>query len=157
MWKEPEGLQNVVLEKAWDDDGDRVYLFGDRAFFLEEGVIGAYCRANGIPLTEDESIFNAYMAKQRMAVEWGFGKVMQLFQFTNLKLNMKYGLSPLASYYFASVLLTNCHTCYFGSQTAMSFQCVPPSIRHYFGLSAEEEERIDLYLEAILPIDAAEE
>ena len=45
--------------KAWGGDGDRVYLFGDRAFFLEDGVIGAYSARNGIPLTKDESIFNA--------------------------------------------------------------------------------------------------
>jgi len=83
------------------------------------------------------------MAKQRMAVEWGFGKVVQLFQFTNLKLNMKYGLSPLATYYFTSVLLANCHTCYFNSKTAMSFQCSPPEIRKYFGLSEEEEEELN--------------
>jgi len=144
MWK--DGMQEIVLEKAWDGDGDRVYLFGDRAFFLEEGVIGAYRRERGIPLTEDESVFNTYMAKQRMAVEWGFGKVMQLFQFTNLKLNMKYGLSPLACYYFVSVILTNCHTCYFDSKAAMSFGCSPPAIRQYFGLSAEEEEDMNLYL-----------
>ena len=99
--------------KAWGGDGDRVYLFGDRAFFLDDGVIRTYRSLNGIALTEDESLFNVYMAKQRIVVEWGFGKVMQTFQFTNLKLMMKYGLSPIASYYFVSVLLTNCHTSYF--------------------------------------------
>jgi hypothetical protein len=39
------------------------------------------------PLFADEHRFNAYMAKQRMAVEWGFGKIMQLFQFCNLKVS----------------------------------------------------------------------
>ena len=85
-----------------------------------------------------------------MAVEWGFGKVMQLFQFTNLKLMLKYGLSPIASYYFVSVLLTNCHTCYFGSKAAILFQCSPPNVREYFGLTEEEREELDLYLERIL-------
>jgi hypothetical protein len=46
-------------------------------FFLEEGVIGAYRSRNGIALIEDESVFNVYMAKQRMAVDWGFGEMMQ--------------------------------------------------------------------------------
>ena len=76
-------------------------------------MIGAYCSLNWIALTEDESVFKAYMAKQIMAVEWGFGKVMQLFQFTNPEIMVKYGLSPIAPCYFVSVLLTNCHTCYF--------------------------------------------
>ena len=55
----------------------RVCLFGDEASFLEDGVIGAYRAPNGISLTEDESVFNAYLAKQRIAVEWGFGKVVR--------------------------------------------------------------------------------
>ena len=149
MWK--DGLQELVLEKAWDDDGDRVYLFGDRAFYLEEGVIGAFQGRNGVALTEDESVFNAYMAKQRMAVEWGFGKVMQLFQFSNVKLMMKFGLSPIAPYYIVSVLLTNCHTCYFNSKTSMSFDCAPPDIRDYFGLTQDGKEELDLYLQLVLP------
>jgi hypothetical protein len=154
MWK--DGLQEVILEKAWDDDGDRVYLFGDRAFYLEEGVIGAFRSRNGVALTEDEAVFNAYMAKQRMAVEWGFGKVMQLFQFTNLKLMMKFGLSPIAPYYIVSVLLTNCHTCYFNSKTSMSFKCAPPDIRDYFGLTEEGKEELNLYLELVLPDEPIE-
>lgn len=117
-------------------------------------MIGAHHSQNGIALTEDESVLNAYMAKQRMAVEWGFGEVMQLFQFTNLKL-MKYGLSPIAPYYFVSVLLTNCHACYFNSKAAVSFECTPPDVRQYFGLT-EERKELDLYLELVLPQSASE-
>ena len=113
MWN--ERLQKIVLEK----DGMRMATVSGDRIFPKDCMIGAHHSQNGIALTEDESVFNAYMAKQRMAMEWGFGKVMQLFQFTNLKL-MKYGLSPIAPYYFVSVLLTNCHTCYFNSKAAVS-------------------------------------
>ena len=67
MWK--EGMHEVVVENAKDSDGDRVYLYGDKAFYLEDGIIGAYRQEQGIELTQEESIFNPYMAKQRMAVE----------------------------------------------------------------------------------------
>jgi hypothetical protein len=146
MWK--EGMQDVVVENAYDEEGDRVYLYGDAAFYLEDGVIGAYRRRRGIPLSEEESVFNAYMAKQRMAVEWGFGKITQYFQFCNLKVNLKYGLSPIAPYYFSSALLANCHTCYNGSKTSLSFECAPPNIREYFQFvtTAMEEEEINVYL-----------
>ena len=77
MWREE--LQKTVVRKAWDEYGDCVYLFGDGAFFLGDGAIGAYRSLNWVALTEDEFVFNAYMAKQRMAVEWGFSTVMQLF------------------------------------------------------------------------------
>ncbi|KAG0137529.1 hypothetical protein HOY82DRAFT_460430, partial [Tuber indicum] len=68
----------------------------------------------------------------RMSVEWGFGKMMQYFEFNNLQKNMKVELSPAGAYYFSSTLLTNCHTCYYGSKTGFSFECSPPSIREYF-------------------------
>ena len=69
---------------------------------------------------------------------------------------MKYGLSPIASYYFVSVLLTNCHTCYFNSKAAISFQCAPPNVWQYFGLTDEEREELDLYLELVLQQPASE-
>ena len=144
MWK--EGMQEMVVENAKDSDGDRVYLYGNKAFYLEDGIIGAYRQEHGIELTQEESIFNAYMAKQRMAVEWGFGKVMQLFQFTNLKSNMKYGLPPISCYYLVSVLLTNCHTCYYGSKTSTTFLCNPPPIVSLFQLSELDKRDFDLYL-----------
>ncbi|RPB01267.1 hypothetical protein L873DRAFT_1842443 [Choiromyces venosus 120613-1] len=83
MWK--DDMQEMVIENERDSKRDRVYLYGDKAFYLEEGVIGGYRQHNGIELTSEESIFNDYMEKPRTAIEWGFGKVMQLFQFTNLK------------------------------------------------------------------------
>ncbi|RPA94303.1 hypothetical protein L873DRAFT_1701911, partial [Choiromyces venosus 120613-1] len=52
----------------------------------------------------------------RMSVEWEFGKVMQYFTFLGFKYALKTGLSPIATWYFAGVLLTNFHTCCY-SQT----------------------------------------
>ena len=144
MWKEE--MQDMVVDNAKDSEGDRVYLYKDKAFYLEDEIIGAYRQENRIEFTEGESVFNTYMAKQRMAVEWGFGKMMQLFQFTNLKSNMKYGLSPISCYYLVSVLLTNCHTCYYGSKTSTMFFCDPPSIISLFQLSEIDKQEFDLYL-----------
>ncbi|RPA97587.1 hypothetical protein L873DRAFT_1918868 [Choiromyces venosus 120613-1] len=147
MWK--DGMQEMVIENMRDSKRDRMYLYGDRAFYLEDGVIGAYRQHNGIELTLEESIFNAYMAKQRMAIEWGFGKVIQLFQLTNLKQNMKYGLSPISCYYLVSILLTNCHTCYYGSKTGTTFFCTAPSPILYFALSENEKSELNLYLNKV--------
>lgn len=54
MWK--GGLQETILRNAWDEDGDRVYLFGGRPFLPENGVTGAYRSQNSIALTEDGSV-----------------------------------------------------------------------------------------------------
>lgn len=149
MFKE-SGLQEKIINSAFDSTGDQLYVYGDKAFYLEEGVIGAYRARRNIGLSAAESIFNSYMAKQRMAVEWGFGKVTQYFEFTNLRKNLKIGLSPAAAYYFTSVLLMNCHTCYFGSKTGKSFDCSAPDILSYFHCSDIEREALNMYINDIL-------
>jgi hypothetical protein len=147
MWT--DGLEKLLLKNARNPEGERVYVFGDKGFFMEEGIIGSYRRNAGIPLTIEELRFNSYMAKQRIAVEWGFAKIMQLFQFCNLRINLKYGLSPICPYYFTSALLTNCYTCYFGSQTTQAFDCPPPSIREYFGCVGEKVQELDDFLQEL--------
>ncbi|RPA95652.1 hypothetical protein L873DRAFT_1697127 [Choiromyces venosus 120613-1] len=73
-----------------------------------------------------------------MLVEWEFRKVIQFFAFLGFKYGLKTGLSPIATWYFTGVFLTNCHTCYYGSNNATAFGCTPPCIEEY--LSREERE-----------------
>jgi hypothetical protein len=146
-----DDMDEILRQKAFDLDGERVYVFGDKGFFLEECVIGAFRAAAGSELSEEEEIFNAYMAKERMAVEWGFEKVASLFSFNRLPVSFKYGLSPIATYYITSVLLTNCHTCYNGSKASVAFKCNPPTVRCYLGFegSPKEERELDMYLDSL--------
>jgi len=97
-------------------NGDQVYLYGDKAFYLEPGVIGAFRAGRNTPLKVEESVFNAYTAKRRISVEWRFGKITQYF---HLKLFMKLSLSPISSYFFVPVLFNKlsylllfCKNCY---------------------------------------------
>ena len=143
MLKE-SGLQQKIIDHARDTDGDRVYVYMDKAFYLEEGVIGAYRMRRGQELSAEEGTFNSFIAKQRMCVEWGFGKITQYFEFNNLRKNFKIGLSPAGSYYFTSALLTNCHTCYNGTKTSSSFECHPPSIYNYFHISSERQAELSI-------------
>jgi len=145
MFKE-SGLQEKITGFAKDEEGEQLYVYGDKAFYLEQGVIGAYRAQRHVGLTTEELVFNTYMAKQRMSVEWGFGKITQYFEFNNLRKNMKIGLSPAGAYYFVSTLLTNCHTCYYGSKTGFAFECSPPSIREYFHITEDEDEVLNMYI-----------
>ena len=38
----------------------------------------------------------------------------------------------------------------------MSFQCAPPNVRQYFGLTSKEREELDLYLELVFSQPASE-
>ena len=65
-------------------------------------------------------------------VEWEFGKVVREFAFLDFKKNQKIFLQPVALHYFVAVLLTNAHTCMYGSQTSKYFGLDPPSVEEYF-------------------------
>ena len=51
-------------------------------------------------------------------MEWGFGKISQLFAYLDFKKNLK-------------LLLINCHTCLYGSVTSSFFNVEPPSLEVY--------------------------
>lgn len=127
------GLQDKIKSYCYDTDGDRVYIYGDAAYYLEDGIIGAYRAGRNRPLTDREIEFNRRMAAMRVSSEWGFGKIANMWSFCGYKNEMKIGLSPVGSYYFCAVLFTNCHTCFNGSVTGNVFRCLPPTIWEYFG------------------------
>lgn len=74
------------------------------------------------------------MSALRQSVEWGFGKVINEFAFLDFKKNQKLLLQDVGTMYRTAVILTNCHTCLYGSQTAQYFEVNPPLLENYLGL-----------------------
>jgi hypothetical protein len=83
-------------------------------------------------LTNDEQEFNTPMSQVRESVEWGFGKIIQNFAFLDFKKNLKILMQPVAKYYLVATILTNCHTCLYGSLTGSYFELDPPDLETYF-------------------------
>lgn len=69
----------------------------------------------------------------RVSVEWGFQKIVSLFAFVDFKKNQKLLLSDIETFYKCVVLLTNCHTCLYGSQTGEYFNIMAPALENYIG------------------------
>jgi hypothetical protein len=61
------------------------------------------------------------MSSCRIAIEWSFGKVGNIFAFVKNKYNMKLHHSAVASYWLIAVMLMNCHTCLYGSAISSFF------------------------------------
>lgn len=112
-------------------DGREPLVYGDPAYFLGRGIMGAYRHQRDRNMTEEELRFNRYMANQRITIEWGFGKTLMQWKFISTKYNLKLGLSPIGSYYAVCILLSNIHTCFWGSATAVKFDCPPPTLQEY--------------------------
>ena len=62
-------------------------------YMMMEDMASYRARGEG-ELSVEEEIHNANMARYRIAVEWGFGKIANLFPLTDYK-KLKLGLSPI--------------------------------------------------------------
>lgn len=103
-------------------------LYGDPAYPLRQHMLAPY---RGALVTREQELFNRRMSRVRVSVEWAFGKIVQYFAFLDFKKNLKILLQPIGKYYVVGALLTNCHTCLYGSVTTCFFHLPPPDVQTY--------------------------
>ncbi|XP_031554794.1 uncharacterized protein LOC116291725 [Actinia tenebrosa] len=121
------GLLNK-LQRFQKPSGEPYVIYGDPAYGITQNIISPF---RGARLPPDQQQFNSLMSKVRVTVEWGFGKITQLFAFLDFKRNLKVLLQPTAKYYLVACVLVNCHTCLYGSQTSKFFGLDPPTLERY--------------------------
>ena len=114
-------------------DGHQLCLYGDTAYAFRTYLVTPF---KGAKLSQVQKDFNKNMASLRTCVEWGFGKILRIFAFLAFHKNQKVYLQPVAKYWLVAALLCNCHTCYYGSQTAKYFDISPPSNDEYLSKTA---------------------
>lgn len=125
---------DLVLRNLYHNQ-ERLYLYGDPAYYLSYRVIPPYKALPGVPLNPVLQEINAHMSSLRISIEHGFGQTMMLWSFNSFRTGLKIRLSPVAAYFLISVLFSNIHTCLYGNQTSQKFQCIPPTIDEYLHLS----------------------
>ena len=121
------GLPNK-LQILTQPNGEPYVLYGDPAYGLSRNILSPF---RGHQLTQAELNFNRAMSAVRVSVEWTFGKIIQQFSYLDFRKNQKVLLQPVGKYYMVGALLTNCHTCLYGSQTTTFFGVPPPTLEHY--------------------------
>ena len=104
--------------------------FGDPAYPHGTYIQGPYPP----PQSPMETIFNKQMSAVRIPQEWGFGKIKSLWSYLDFKKGQKPYQQDIGRYWVAAQILTNCHTCLYGSETASYFDCDPPSLRVYLSM-----------------------
>ena len=112
------GLTNK-LERFQKPNGEPYVIYGDPAYGVTRNILAPF---RGAHLTDDQQAFNSQMSKVRSSVEWGFGKIIQYFSYLDFNKNLKVLLQPVAKFYLVGALLTNCHTCLYGSLTSTYFK-----------------------------------
>ena len=119
---------NELSQFSFDRRGEPLCIYGDPAYPLNVHLQMGF----KAPVNPAQQQFNAEMSAVRVAVEWGFGKVIELFKFIDFKKNLKLHLSPVGKLYVVAVLLTNAHTCFYGSQVSDYFDEEAPALENYF-------------------------
>lgn len=122
------GLLNKV-EQKFNRFQNPPYMYSDSGYPLRKYLIVPF---KGIVSRRKKRV-NKRMSKLRVTVEWGYAKVIQLFPFLDFKKNIKIYKQQVGNYYKVGTLLTNCHTCLYGSQVSEYFECDPPELEVYLG------------------------
>ena len=113
------GLQSK-LQNFNQPNGQPYVLYGDPAYRLSRNILSPF---RGTHISSQQQEFNRKMSAVRICVEWEFGKIACYFAFLDFKKNHKVLLQPVGKYYLIGTILTNCHTCLYGSQTSSFFYC----------------------------------
>eukprot|EP00976_Prorocentrum_cordatum_P011953 240523-Prorocentrum_minimum.AAC.1 len=91
--------------------------YADAAFTLSRFCITGV-RRNDPLATQEERDWTGRMNRDRTSVEWTIGKAKTTFAGITDKKQQKVLLQALGKQYFVATLLTNCHTCLYGSLTS---------------------------------------
>lgn len=75
------------LRRFQRPNGKPYIICDDPAYGLTRNILAPF---RGVGLTDDQQEFNSRMSKLRVSVEWGFGKICQLFAFLDFKKNLKF-------------------------------------------------------------------
>lgn len=116
------------LEKLMQGKEKEYAIYGDPVYPLPPLLMKPY---GGAHVTAPQQTFNMKMSQVRQAVEWGFGKVVAEFAFLDFFFNQKLLRQQVSQMYKVGTLLSNCHTCLYGSQVSQYFNLDPPCLRHY--------------------------
>ena len=102
-------------------------LFGNSAYPLRVHLQGLF--RNPHPTTPSVEAFNTSMSAVRVSVEWLFGDMIDYFNFTDFKKNLKIWTSCIGKMYIVFALLQNGLTCLYGNKTLSCFELDLPTLQ----------------------------
>jgi len=101
----------------------------DKGYVSDTHSVAAYHIYPHSP--EEHRNANRIMSPQRIGVEWGINKLGVVCPFIHDIQMMKVQLSSISSYVFVAALFCNLHSCLYGSQSGLYFNCMPPRLDEY--------------------------
>jgi hypothetical protein len=115
------GLLQELETKFVKQDGTWFAFYGDPGYVNQKFIKTGFRNLIHTPLTQRQREFNSDMSSLRVSVEYGFGKIIQLFAFLDFKKNQKLYMQNIKEQYVVAAILANCHTCLRRSQVSTEF------------------------------------
>jgi len=113
-----------------EDGGELMALYADPGYALSARLFMPYPDGR---LDALHCAFNRSMASNRISVEWGYGRVSNLWRALNFSTELKLFQSPIAAWYICAVLFTNAVTCIEGGNIVSDyFNSPPPTLKQLF-------------------------
>lgn len=106
----------------------RYKIYGDSIYLPDRHLVA---RPKGRNLAPGVERFNAAMSALRISVEWMIGKLYSTCRLLKMKDRNSLLQSNLHRRMVIGIVLTNCHTCLYGSQASMYFRCESPDLAEY--------------------------
>ena len=131
---------SATLSQHLSHGNEHFVIYGDPAYGLQEHIV---CPYKGSQLTPSQQAFNTSMSSVRICVEWGFGKIVQMWAFVDFSKRQKLFWSPCAVHFKVATILTNLHTCYYGTTTSSAFETTPPSPMEYLHSMPQPQDDSD--------------
>ena len=105
-------------------------VLGDAGFSWSENVTTPFSRDRQTRYAP-ENVFNMILSRCRVPVEWGFGRMLNLFRTLQLRDNLKVDWTAAKKQYIVAILLTNLSNCCSPAQVSQYYDCAPPTLTEY--------------------------
>jgi len=129
-----ENLRHVFRSAAAGGGGaafQSFCVFADKAFGQSAELTVPF-RQYELQNNQARHRFNRVHKAVRLIVEWGFGKPKLLFPMHQRIATQRIFQSRIGIYHRVAFLLTNAHTCCYGSETSGYMNCTPIDLEVYF-------------------------
>lgn len=120
---------DLILQQHMVMDGRQFYLYADAAYVLKPWMQIAFNPAFATP---PQIVHNHAMNAARVAVEWSYKDVKQMWSSQDFKRMLKVRQAPVSLMYLGAALLWNIKVCMqHGGQVQQHFGCPPPTLDRY--------------------------
>lgn len=125
-----DSLVNQRLALLQQGNPVQYIVYVDKGYYYDTHVI---CAAHGPGVvTQQQREDNYIMSMDRVSIEWSYGKVHARVLFVTQPRLLKLQAVDVSKRVKIAFILTNIHTCLYGSQSSEYFHCAPPSLDEYF-------------------------